>query len=151
VSSFTDADVELSICSDLGYLDIVQEISDRISQSIGFEGDSQYWIGLSVREAVTNAIQHGNGNDRKKRVHLRFKVDVDRLLIAVKDQGEGIDESEIPDPLDPQNLLKPGGRGIFFIRSFMDNVRFSNCPEGGYELIMEKMQNQEQQGEENDN
>jgi serine/threonine-protein kinase RsbW len=151
VSSLNNADVELLIGSDLGYLDMVQEVSDRVSQLIGFEEDAVYWIGLSVREAVTNAIQHGNQNDKSKKVFLRFKIDADRLLISVRDQGEGVEISEIPDPLDPQNLLKPGGRGIFFIRSFMDNVHFSNCPEGGYELVMEKLQNQEHQGEENDN
>jgi len=151
VSSLNNADVELSIGSDLDYLDMVQEISDKISQLSGFEDDAIYWIGLSVREAVTNAIQHGNQNDKNKKVFLRFKITADRLLIAVRDQGKGIEETEIPDPLDPKNLLKPGGRGIFFIRSFMDNVRFSNCPEGGSELVMEKLQNQEHQGEENDN
>jgi len=151
VSSLTNADVELSITSDLDYLDMVQDVSDKISQLLGFGEDAVYWIGLSVREAVTNAIQHGNQNDRNKKVFLGFKVDADRLVISVRDQGKGVEESEIPDPLDPENLLKPGGRGIFFIRSFMDNVRFSNCPEGGYELVMEKLQNQEHQGEENDN
>jgi serine/threonine-protein kinase RsbW len=151
VSSLTNADVELSITSDLDYLDMVQDVSDKISQSLGFGEDAIYWIGLSVREAVANAIQHGNQNDRNKRVFLRFKVDADRLAISVSDQGKGIEERKIPDPLDPENLLKPGGRGIFFIRSFMDSVSFSNCPEGGSELVMEKLRNQENQGEENDN
>ena len=151
MNSITNADVEVAFASDLDYLDMVQEISDRISKTMGFGEDSRYWIGLSVREAVTNAIQHGNQNDREKRVLLSFKIQADRLQISVKDQGQGIDESEIPDPLDPENLLKPGGRGIFFIRSFMDNVGFSSCPGGGYELIMEKLRNQEHQGEENDN
>ncbi len=149
--SLNDADVELSFASDLNYLDMVQEVSDKISALMGFQDDSRYWIGLSVREAVTNAIQHGNQNDKTKRVHLRFRIGTDRLQIAVRDQGKGLEESDIPDPLDPQNLLKPGGRGIFFIRSFMDNVRFFSYPEGGYELIMEKLQHQEHQGEENDN
>lgn len=151
MNSLTDTDVQLSFGSDLAFLDMVQEISDKISRLAGFDEDSKYWIGLSVREAVTNAIQHGNKSDREKKVHLAFKIDTDRLVIAVRDQGEGIDEREIPDPLDPKNLLNPGGRGIFFVRSFMDNVHFFNCPEGGSELIMEKLQNEEHQGEENDN
>ena len=150
MSSLTDADVEVYFGSDLNYLDMVQEIADKISELVSFDDDSRYWIGLAVREAVTNAIQHGNDGDLERKVQLRFKVATDRLVIAVKDEGEGLDESEIPDPLDPQNLLKPGGRGIFFVRSFMDNVRISNCPEGGCELVMEKLQNQKNQGEEND-
>jgi len=151
VNSLTESDVELSFGSDLKYLDMVQEVSDKVSELMGFEADALYWIGLSVREAVTNAIQHGNKRDKEKKVFLRFKIGPDRLTVAVRDEGEGIDEERIPDPLDPENLLKPGGRGIFFIRSFMDNVRLCNCPEGGYELIMEKLQTQENQGEENDN
>ena len=150
MSSLTDADVEVCFGSDLTYLDMVQEIADQISELVSFDDDARYWIGLAVREAVTNAIQHGNEGDLEKKVELRFKMATDRLVIAVRDQGTGLDESEIPDPLDPQNLLKPGGRGIFFVRSFMDNVRISSCPEGGYELIMEKLQNQKNQGEEND-
>lgn len=151
MSSLQRVDVELSFGSDLIYLDLVQDVSDRISTLVGFDEDATYWVGLSVREAVTNAIQHGNRSDRAKKVHLSFTVKPDRLVISVRDQGEGVDEREIPDPLDEKNLLKPGGRGIFFVRSFMDNVRFSNCPEGGNELIMEKLRNQDHQGEENDN
>ena len=150
MSSLTDADVEVYFGSDLNYLDMVQEIADKISELVSFDDDSRYWIGLAVREAVTNAIQHGNDGDLERKVQLRFKMETDRLVITVKDEGEGLDESEIPDPLDPENLLKPGGRGIFFVRSFMDNVRISNCPEGGCELVMEKLQNQKQQGEENE-
>jgi serine/threonine-protein kinase RsbW len=151
VNSFSDADLELSFASELVYLDLVQSVAEGISRLAGFDSDSQYWISLSVREAVTNAVQHGNKGDKEKKVQLRFKLDSDRLLIGVKDQGEGIEEANIPDPLDPENLLKPGGRGIFFVRSFMDSMRFFVWPEGGHELIMEKLRMQKNQGEENDN
>lgn len=130
--------VGICIESDIRYLDLVQEVSDNLTTLIGFDSDSQYWIGLAVREAVANAIQHGNKEDRKKRVELLFQGFEDRLRITVKDEGTGVIESIIPDPLDPENILKPGGRGIFFVRSFMDNVKFENHPEGGSELIMEK-------------
>jgi serine/threonine-protein kinase RsbW len=143
-------DVELRFGSDIAYLDLVQDVSDNISKLTGFDSDSIYWIGLSVREAVTNAIQHGNQEDREKPVELLFRVLDDRLTIIVRDEGQGIDEALIPDPLDPDNLLKPGGRGIFFVRSFMDSVRFSTRPDGRQELIMEKLRTQEKQGEEND-
>jgi serine/threonine-protein kinase RsbW len=74
----------------------------------------------------------------------------DRLIISVRDQGDGVTEEQIPDPLDPKNLLKPGGRGIFFVRSFMDNVAFNSPDEGGSELLMEKYKSQKNKGDKND-
>ncbi|MFZ0426989.1 MAG: ATP-binding protein [Acidobacteriota bacterium] len=144
-------EIELTFGSDIAFLDLVQEISDSVSRKAGFSADDLYWIGLSVREAVTNAIQHGNRQDPDKRVRVSFRLGTDRISIIVRDQGQGIRESDIPDPLDPENLLKPRGRGIFFVRSFMDNVRFRVCPEGGHEVIMEKLRGTKNQGEENEN
>jgi len=143
-------DIEVRFLSDISYLDLVQDVSDNVSRMMGFGTDSQYWIGLSVREAVTNAIQHGNKEDFNKTVFLAFKMMEDRLIITVRDQGEGVTEAQIPDPLDPDNLLKPGGRGIFFVRSFMDNVSFNSPEEGGSELLMEKFKGQNNKGEKND-
>ena len=132
-------EIELTFGSDIAFLDLVQEISDSISRMAGFSADDLYWIGLSVREAVTNAIQHGNQQDPEKRVRIAFRMGVDRISIVVRDQGRGIKETDIPDPLDPENLLKPRGRGIFFVRSFMDNVRFHVCPEGGHDIVSDRV------------
>jgi serine/threonine-protein kinase RsbW len=150
VTSSNLSDIEVRFLSDISYLDLVQDVSDNVSKMMGFDPDSQYWIGLSVREAVTNAIQHGNKGDPTKKVFLGFRMLEDRLIITVRDQGHGITEDQIPDPLDPQNLLKPGGRGIFFVRSFMDNVSFNSPQEGGSELLMEKFKSQNNKGDEND-
>jgi serine/threonine-protein kinase RsbW len=151
VTSSNQNDIEIRFISDISYLDLVQDVSDNVTKMMGFSSDSQYWIGLSVREAVTNAIQHGNKEDPEKSVVLAFKLEEDRLIIRVRDQGEGLLEEKIPDPLDPENLLKPGGRGIFFVRSFMDNVSFSLPEEGGSEILMEKFTAQNNQGDEHDN
>lgn len=144
-------DIEFCFGSDLGLLDLVQSFSDHLTKLSGFDSDAQYWIGLAVREAVTNAIQHGNSGDPQRRVGLLFRVNPDKLEIVVRDEGKGIDETSIPDPLNPENLLKPGGRGIFFVRSFMDAVTFRVRPEGGHEMIMEKFRSQDNQGDDNDN
>lgn len=144
-------DIELTFGSEISYLDLVQGVSDGASALAGFDSDSQYWIGLAVREAVTNAILHGNQEDAKKKVVLVFRICEDRLEIVVRDQGKGLKALDIPDPLDPENLLRPGGRGIFFVRSFMDSVDFRVPPEGGYEMVMEKVRSQRKQGEEDDN
>ena len=131
-------DFRISFGSNIQYLDLIQELALSITKLIGIEEDLSYWIGLSVRESVTNAIRHGNKQDETKKVGLRFKISPDRLMILVQDEGKGFDISSLPDPLDQDNLLKPSGRGIFYVRTFMDDVRFRNRPEGGFEVRMEK-------------
>jgi serine/threonine-protein kinase RsbW len=93
---------------------------------------------MSVRETVTNAIQHGNKLDQSKHVEIQYEVGPDRLTISVRDQGSGFRVSDLPNPLDPENLLKPSGRGIFYIRSFMDEVEFRPLSQGGMEVHMTK-------------
>jgi serine/threonine-protein kinase RsbW len=150
VSQLRDAELEIFFGSQLDYLDFVEEISNAITRMVGFDEDTRYWITLSIRESVVNAIQHGNQSDESKKVGVRFKSLPDRLVIFVQDEGEGFDESQIGDPLEPDNLLQPGGRGVFFVRSFMDEVDWKLLPEGGMEMRMEKRLNHTKQGEEND-
>ncbi|MEE8348697.1 MAG: ATP-binding protein [Acidobacteriota bacterium] len=144
-------ELEISFGSHLGYLDLVQELSDKISLLVGFDEDARYWIGLSVRESVTNAVHHGNELDEEKKVGVRFESWPDRLVIYVQDEGEGFEESDVPNALDPENLLKPSGRGIFYVRSFMDEVCYEILPEGGCEMRMEKRLNNQKQGDGNEN
>jgi len=150
VNQLGGAELEISFGSQYGYLEFVEEISDAITRMVGFDEDTRYWISLSIRESVVNAIQHGNQSDESKKVGVRFKSLPDRLVIFVQDEGEGFDESQIGDPLEPENLLQPGGRGVFFVRSFMDEVEWKLLPEGGMEMRMEKRLNHTKQGEEND-
>lgn len=130
--------IEVSIGSALEYLDLVQTVTDCITSFMGFEEDTAHWIGMSVRESVTNAIQHGNKLDQSKKVDIRFEVAPDQLEILVQDQGNGFRVDDLPNPLDPENLLKPSGRGIFYIRSFMDVVEFRPLSQGGMEVHMVK-------------
>ncbi len=130
--------IEVSIGSALEYLDLVQTVTDCITSFMGFDEDTAHWIGMSVRETVTNAIQHGNKLDQNKKVDIHFEVAADHLEISVKDQGKGFRVDDLPNPLDPENLLKPSGRGIFYIRSFMDEVEFRPLSQGGMEVHMVK-------------
>ncbi len=130
--------IEVSIGSALEYLDLVQTLTDCITTFMGFDEEAAHWIGMSVRESVTNAIQHGNKLDESKKVDIRFEVAPDHLDISVKDQGTGFLVDDLPNPLDPENLLKPSGRGIFYIRSFMDEVEFKPLSQGGMEVHMVK-------------
>jgi serine/threonine-protein kinase RsbW len=130
--------IEVSIGSALAYLDLVQTVTDCITSFMGFDDDTAHWIGMSVRESVTNAIQHGNKLDQSKKVDIRFEAEPGYLEIWVKDQGKGFRIDDLPNPLEPENLLKPSGRGIFYIRSFMDEVEFKPLSQGGMEVRMLK-------------
>jgi len=134
--------LRLEFTSAFDMLDFVQVVSDHMSREIGLDDDSTHWVGVAVRECVINAIKHGNQNDVAKRVFMEFSsrrpADVAELTIAVRDQGNGFDPSELADPLAPENLLKASGRGIFLIRNFMDDVQLRRAPQGGMEIRMTK-------------
>jgi serine/threonine-protein kinase RsbW len=134
--------VRLQIHSNFDMLDFVQVVSDRLGQMAGMDEDTIHWIGVAVRESVINAIKHGNRENYHKLVTVEFTftppADPGELIVRVIDQGEGFDPQEIADPLAPENLLKSSGRGIFFMRSFMDDVSLRRGAEGGMEVRMVK-------------
>lgn len=134
--------VRLQIRSLFDMLDFVQVVSDRMGQLAGLDEDSIHWVGVAVRESVINAIKHGNRNDKRKLVTIEFAfVPAEaptELVVRIVDQGEGFDPDELTDPLAPENLLKSSGRGIFFMRSFMDDVALRRVPNGGMEVRMTK-------------
>ena len=134
--------VRLQIHSNFDMLDFVQMVSDRMGQLAGMDEDTIHWIGVAVRESVINAIKHGNRENYQKLVTVEFTfappAHPGELVVRVVDQGEGFDPEEIADPLAPENLLKSSGRGIFFMRSFMDDVSLKRASEGGMEVRMVK-------------
>ena len=134
--------VRLQIPSLFDMVDLVQVLSDRMGQMAAFDEDSIHWIGVAVRESVINAIKHGNREDRAKLVVIEFAFTPveapTELVVRVTDQGEGFEPTEVADPLAPENMLKSSGRGIFFMRSFMDDVRLQRAPDGGMEVRMVK-------------
>jgi serine/threonine-protein kinase RsbW len=123
-------------------LDFVQVVNDHVGREVGFDEDSVHWVGVAVRECVINAIKHGNKNDASKRVFVEFETvfsdGVNELGIRIRDQGQGFDPESLANPLDPENLLKASGRGIFLIRNFMDEVELQRAPQGGMEVRMTK-------------
>ena len=131
-------EIEVSISSALDNLGLIQILTDCLIGLMSFDEDSAHWIGMSVRESVTNAIQHGNKLDTEKKVDVRYRILPDGISISVKDQGDGFNVNDIPNPLDADNLLKPSGRGIFYIRTFMDEVEFKSLSRGGMEVSMMK-------------
>jgi serine/threonine-protein kinase RsbW len=134
--------VLLEFTSAFDMLDFVQVVNDHLGRGIGFDDDSVHWIGVAIRECVINAIKHGNQSDITKHVFVEFETvlrdDAAELAIRVRDQGDGFDPETLANPLAPENLLKASGRGIFLIRSFMDDVRLERAAEGGMEIRMTK-------------
>ena len=134
--------VRLQIHSNFDMLDFVQVVSDRMGQLAGLDDDAVHWIGVAVRESVINAIKHGNREDYGKLVTVEFSftptAKPSELVVRVLDEGEGFDPQEVADPLAPENILKSSGRGIFFMRNFMDDVTLRRGTAGGMEVRMVK-------------
>jgi serine/threonine-protein kinase RsbW len=112
-------------------------VADFVTRS-GVSEDAAFGIDMAVREAVTNAVVHGNSQDEQKIVDIVLKSSPEALEISVHDQGPGFNPNEVPDPTAEENLLKTSGRGIFFMRSFMDEVHWFLPPEGGTTVRMLK-------------
>ena len=130
--------VEVTLESDLKNLEVAEEIVRRVAGTAGFGEESEHQIEMAVHESMINAIWHGNKNDSSKSVWLRFQILGDRLEIRIRDQGNGFDLKKIPDPLADENLLNVSGRGIFLIRSFMDEFRVEQVAGAGTEVTMVK-------------
>jgi serine/threonine-protein kinase RsbW len=134
--------IRLRLPSTFELLDIVQLLSDRLSALAGLDEDATHWVSVAVRESVINAIKHGNRENRDKHVTVEFLLEPrakpEQLVVQVLDEGEGFDPDEIANPLDPENMLKSSGRGIFFMRNFMDDVSIARRPEGGMAIRMRK-------------
>ncbi len=130
--------VAITIASTLELIDIITLTADHFAKLSGFDEEELYRINLAVRESVANAIEHGNKYNAEKNVEVRFRLTDALLSVSIRDHGAGFDPAALPDPLDPENLLNPAGRGILYMRSFMDEVDLIRHPEGGMQITMVK-------------
>ena len=135
--SMTAKKVVYKLDSTLESVNEAEQKASQLATGSGFDEDEVLRIEMAVREAAVNAVYHGNGYDPNKKMTLGFEKTEDALIITVADEGHGLDPEKLPDPLAPENLLKPSGRGIFLIRSFMDEVRFRSL-EPGTEITLIK-------------
>src|SRR4029450_2947773 len=120
--------VTLDVASRFEMLDVVQTVLVQCCGLVGFDEEASHYMSVAVRESVVNAIKHGNQQDESKRVLVRFTLHERALEVGGRDQGTGFDPGVVADPLAPENLLKAYGRGIFFMRQFMDEVQHSLAP-----------------------
>jgi serine/threonine-protein kinase RsbW len=122
--------VSYTLDSTLETVNNAEATASNLATEAGFADEEVMKIAMAVREAAINAVLHGNAYDPAKKVSLQFERTSGDLVITIKDQGKGIDLNAIPDPLAPENLLKTSGRGIFLIRSFMDEVQINPSAAG---------------------
>jgi len=108
----------------------VEEFINYFSVDLHVGEEKMAGLLLSVTEATTNAIIHGNKCDETKLVTIDVRKEQDKIVIKVKDQGKGFEPGKVPDPTEPENLLKDSGRGLYLMRVYMDDVRYNITPEG---------------------
>lgn len=114
--------LDLAIPSRLEAMGSVQARLDAALRRLGLDDEARHRIGLATHEAVVNAIVHGNRRDPDRTVQVQLARDGEDLVIRVADQGAGFDPAGVADPLLPENLLRPGGRGLLLMRALMDEV-----------------------------
>jgi serine/threonine-protein kinase RsbW len=120
----------MTLESDLASVDPVEAKAELLARDAGFDEDTASQIAMVAREAVINAILHGNKQDPAKQVQVSFELNDESLRIEIADEGPGLDPDTVPDPLAPENILRSSGRGIFLMRAIMDEVHFHQLDPG---------------------
>ena len=134
----TPRSFELTIPSRLEEMEAVHTLIELAMREYKLSEEMAHWIELTISESMINAIQHGNKADPAKEATLKISSNGHSIEIIVEDQGKGFSLDSIADPTDAANLLKPSGRGILIIQSFMDEVDLSEREGGGSRLRMVK-------------
>jgi serine/threonine-protein kinase RsbW len=122
--------MSFSLSSTMESVSTVEAAADKLAEEAGMDEDTRFGFTMAVREAAVNAVLHGNEYDPSKQISVSLENTGKALVIKVADQGKGLDPDSLPDPLAPENLLRGTGRGIFLIRSFMDELHFRQLHPG---------------------
>lgn len=138
MTSSAGRELHLTIASRFENIELVQAVVDDALRDRGVADDTRHWVGLALREAVANAIKHGNQLDPEKQVEIEAILDPEQLELKILDQGPGFDPEGVADPLAPENRFRASGRGIFYMRRFMDEVEYAIAPNGGTTLTLRK-------------
>lgn len=125
--------IKISIPSLIENIKIIESFIDNARENFEINDDIYGNIMISVTECISNAIIHGNQSDKNKLVHLELRLEDDQLKFTIEDEGKGFELETLPDPTAPENIEKPGGRGIFLIKHLSDEVKFE---EGGKKTVL---------------
>jgi serine/threonine-protein kinase RsbW len=124
---------ELMLGSSYAELERVEGLLNQLQQALGFDDDFYARLMLSVSEAATNAVVHGNKLDLSKKVMIQAKANTTILTFTITDEGNGFDPEDIANPVDEENLLNTSGRGVFLMREYTDEIEFQD---NGRKLIL---------------
>lgn len=105
---------------------MIESFIDNAKEKFHLEEDIYGNIMIAVTESVNNAIKHGNNNNKDKNVSIQLILDESNIKFIINDEGDGFDFTNLPDPTSPENLDKPGGRGIFLMKHLTDELVFNN-------------------------
>jgi len=139
LNKLTEPKYYLEIESTPNNLITVEEFVSYFSVELGLNQEKINGLLLAVTEATTNAIIHGNKNNQLKMVRIYVFVEGSTVTIKIKDEGKGFDPSMVPDPTDPENLLKDSGRGLYLMRVYMDGLTYNQTPEGTEAILSLKI------------
>ena len=126
----------LEIESDPNNLITVEEFVNYFSKELNLDESKLSGLLLAVTEAVTNAIIHANKCDETKKVQMNVTKDGNKLIITIKDEGKGFDPSKVPDPTEPENLLKDSGRGLYLMKIYTDELKYNLTPTGTETILI---------------
>jgi serine/threonine-protein kinase RsbW len=124
-------EIKLNLPSKIESVEKAAHEAEIFAKRADFSDEMLFAVDMAIRESVANAVKHGNKLDETKPVEITFSDVEGNFAVSVRDFGEGFSLEEIPDPTNPENLLKASGRGILFMRSFMDEVEWTNHADGG--------------------
>jgi serine/threonine-protein kinase RsbW len=108
----------------------IEPFFNKINALLRLDDGAMYRLLLCCTEAVNNAILHGNHSDPSKLVRMKCTIQKTSLVVVVKDEGAGFESNKLPSPLTKENLLKENGRGVFLMRSLMDEVKYTRTKTG---------------------
>lgn len=104
---------------------IIESFIDNAKEKFNLNDDIYGNIMVAVTESVNNAIVHGNNNDKSKNVLITLLLEEQLIRFRIQDEGKGFNFHNLPDPTAPENISKPGGRGIFLMKHLSDEVHFT--------------------------
>ena len=139
--------VTLTCNTDLRFIDLIQVVGSELLKHMNFSHEDGERLWLAIQEGIGNAMRHGNKLDKQKDIQVTFNPLPQRLEIRIRDHGKGVDLDKLPNPNLAENLLKPCGRGVYFMKQVMDSVEMHTDASGSTLLLVKMRRSAENIGE----